>query len=208
MMSWHMWLLFAPACFVINMLPGPNNMMAMSNGTRFGTARASMAGVGRLIGFAILIGLTIIGLGAVLAASETVFVVLKYVGAAYLVYLGIRLWRIPQEDVNEDISPSDGHFLTLARREFLVAISNPKAILTFTALFPQLLDRTHSTELQLSAMGLTFLAGEFVSIATFAAAGHGASFFFSTARGRQLLNRGSGSLLVAAGILLAFTKRA
>lgn len=208
MMSWHMWLLFAPACFVINMLPGPNNMMAMSNGTRFGTARACMGGTGRIVGFSILIGLTIIGLGAVLAASELVFVVLRYVGAAYLIYLGIKLWRVPLVEATIELPPTDGHFLTLARREFLIAISNPKAILTFTALFPQFLESGHPTELQLLAMGITFLAGEFVSIAAYAAAGHGASFFFSSARGRQMLNRGSGSLLMAAGVFLAFAKRA
>ncbi len=210
MMSLHLWLLFAPACFVVNMLPGPNNMMAMSNGTRFGTWRACMGGIGRLVGFIILITLTVIGLGAILAASATVFDVIKYSGAAYLVYLGVRLWRIPTDlpDTPEEMPASDGAFLTLARREFFIAISNPKAILTFTALFPQFLDTLHPVQVQLSAMGMTFIAGEFISITSYAAAGHGASFLFKTARGRRLLNRVSGAALFTAGILLALANRA
>lgn len=211
MMSLNLWLIFAPACFVINLLPGPNNMMAMSNGSRFGTRAALLGGVGRVIGFGILIGMTIVGLGAVLAASASVFLLLKYVGAAYLVYLGIRLWRAPVPEDIDVFGPQaggvDGRALTLARREFFISITNPKAILTFTALFPQFLDTIHPAELQLATMGGSFLIGELISIFCYAAAGHGASLFLRSARGRRLLNRGSGCLLMGAGMLLAFAGR-
>ena len=92
-MPWEVWLVFVPASFALNMAPGPNNLLAMSNGVRFGFGRAVMAGSGRLIAFAAMITLTALGLGAVLAASELAFHIIKWCGAAYLVYLGIRLWR-------------------------------------------------------------------------------------------------------------------
>ncbi|MGC2856452.1 LysE family translocator [Novispirillum sp. DQ9] len=215
-MSLEMWLVFIPAVFLTNMAPGPNNLLAMNNGARFGLGRAVVAGLGRIPAFAILVGLTIIGLGALIATSEVAFSVLKWIGAAYLVYLGIRLWRDSPgpraADAVEEVATArfpapDASFRALATREFLVAISNPKAMLIFTAFFPQFLTPGQPAAEQLLVMGATFLVLEVAALAIYAAGGAGAGRFFSSVRGQRLLNRVSGGALVAAGVGLAAAQR-
>lgn len=92
-MSLHTYLLFLPACFALNMAFGPNNVLSLSNGARNGVLHSVTASFGRLAAFAIMIAITGFGMGALLLASETLFLVLKFGGAAYLVWLGIKLLR-------------------------------------------------------------------------------------------------------------------
>lgn len=215
-MTFEMWLVFIPAVFLMNMAPGPNNLLAMNNGARFGLGRSVVAGLGRIPAFAILVGLTIVGLGALIATSEVAFTVLKWVGAVYLVYLGIRLWRTSpapraadavQEVAQAHYPASEASLRTLMTREFLVAISNPKAMLIFTAFFPQFLTPGQPVAEQLLIMGATFLVLEVGALAIYAAGGAGAGKFFSSVRGQRILNRVSGSALVAAGMGLALAQR-
>jgi threonine/homoserine/homoserine lactone efflux protein len=93
------------------------------------------------------------------------------------------------------------------RREFLIAISNPKAILIFTAFFPQFLDRSQEPGSQLLVMGATFLVLEAVALGLYALAGAGAGRFLSSPRGQKLLNRLSGGALMAAGTAMALSRR-
>lgn len=216
-MSFALWLVFIPAVFLLNMAPGPNNLLAVSNAARFGWRRAVVGGMGRIPAFAILVGLTAIGLGAVLAASEHAFVVLKVCGAAYLVVLGFKIWRAPVsattapaavEVAERRAASPEGTLRVLMRREFLIAISNPKAILIFTAFFPQFLDASAPATPQLLIMGATFLVLEAVALLIYAAGGAGAGAFLSSVRGQRLFNRVSGGALIAAGTALAFSRRA
>jgi threonine/homoserine/homoserine lactone efflux protein len=210
-MSLSLWLLFIPAVFLLNIAPGPNNLLAMSNAARFGWTVSVLGGFGRLPAFALLVGLTAVGLGAILAASETAFVVLKWGGAVYLVYLGLKIWRAPVQTPSVDALSPGGRerpaLRSLMRREFLIAISNPKAILIFTAFFPQFMDRSQEPTAQLLVMGGTFLPLEMIALALYALAGAGAGRFLSSPRGQKALNRVSGGALIAAGTALALTRR-
>lgn len=213
-MSFALWLVFIPAVFVLNMAPGPNNMLAVSNAARFGWGRAVLGGLGRVPAFAILVGLTVVGLGTVLAASEQAFVILKTLGAAYLVVLGFRLWRAPVKAhlaeasfAGEEVALETPGLATIARREFLVAISNPKAILIFTAFFPQFLDASQPASGQLLVMGATFLVLESVALVLYAAGGAGAGRFLASAKGQRLFNRVTGGALISAGVALAFSRQ-
>jgi hypothetical protein len=85
--------LFLPACFAINMALGPNNVLSISNGARNGMHCAIVAAFGRLLAFAMMIAIAGLGLGALLLASQTLFTILKFGGAAYLVWIGIKLVR-------------------------------------------------------------------------------------------------------------------
>jgi len=95
----------------------------------------------------------------------------------------------------------------LIRREFLVAIGNPKAILVFTAFFPQFLDPGRPAWAQFAVMGATFLAMEVLALTGYALSGRQASQFGRSPRGRRLLNRISGSALIGAGLMLATSRR-
>ncbi len=180
-------------------------MLAMTNGLRYGLFYAMKGGLGRLLAFVILIVLTATGLGAILAASATAFYVLKIVGALYLVYLGYRLWRTKTEEI-EDPSLAVAEKVStyrIIRQEFLVAISNPKAILVFTAFFPQFLVAESPMLSQFATMGITFIVLEIVALFLYAISGKQLAFLTRTAKGQKIMNRASGSLLIGAGGLLA-----
>lgn len=126
--------LFVPACFALNMAPGPNNLLSLSNASRYGFRLSCAAGLGRLLAFVGMLSLAV-----VLHTSELLFYGIKIVGAAYLLYLAFQLWcSDPALDSAAD-APRVG-LLALARQEFLVAAGNPKAILIFTAFLPQFID--------------------------------------------------------------------
>lgn len=116
--------LFLPACFALNMAPGPNNLLSVSNATRYGYRTACLAGIGRLLAFAGMIALASAGLAVVLQTSELLFYAIKIVGAAYLFYLALQLWRADPQAQDESITAKVGTW-ALARQEFLVAAGKP-----------------------------------------------------------------------------------
>src|SRR5690242_11146040 len=92
-MNQHQWVVFLPAAVLVAASPGANNLLALTNGMRGGLAPAVAALAGRLAAFVIMILLVAAGLGALLAASEVAFTAIKWAGVAYLLWLGVRLWR-------------------------------------------------------------------------------------------------------------------
>lgn len=116
--------LFLPACFALNMAPGPNNLLSVSNSTRYGYRTSCLAGVGRLLAFAGMIALASAGLAVVLQTSELLFYGIKILGAAYLFYLAYQLWRANPQAEAESTAAKAGLW-ALARQEFLVAAGNP-----------------------------------------------------------------------------------
>jgi threonine/homoserine/homoserine lactone efflux protein len=140
-MTLEAWSVFVAAAVLLCLSPGANNLMALTNGLRYGVVASLVAVGGRLAAFAVMIAIAAVGLGAVLAASELAFQVVKWAGVAYLVYLGIRALRAPAATALDPAVAAKAQSLSaLARKEFLVAIGNPKAILIFTAVFPQFLE--------------------------------------------------------------------
>ncbi|HZF84113.1 MAG TPA: LysE family transporter, partial [Burkholderiaceae bacterium] len=115
------YLLFLPACFAINMAFGPNNLLSVTNGARYGIGPAVAAAGGRLVAFAIMIVIAGVGMGALLAASALAFSVVKWAGVAYLVWLGIKLLRAPAPPMAAD-EAGGAHDVpalrALARQEF------------------------------------------------------------------------------------------
>jgi threonine/homoserine/homoserine lactone efflux protein len=206
-MTLSAYLLFLPACFAINMAFGPNNLLSVTNGARHGVSPAVLAAGGRLVAFAIMIAIAGLGMGAVLVASEVAFDVIKYIGAAYLVWIGIRLLRAPAPTMQEAAaSAAPPSLRALARQEFTVAAGNPKAILVFTAFFPQfVVPGAYASSYLL--LGLTFLVFELVAIALYAMLGARMRRLADGSRAMRWFNRVSGSMMVGFGLILAFTRR-
>lgn len=198
---------FVPACFALNMAPGPNNLLSISNATRYGFARACIGGLGRLLAFAIMIALAAVGLTAVLHTSEWLFHAIKILGAAYLFYLAVQLWRASPEEEGSVISSGRGLF-SLARQEFLVAIGNPKAILLFTAFLPQFVNQAGAVTEQFAVLGVLFLALECLAIAIYAWMGIHARRLFARPSGKRLFNRVCAGLLASAASVLLVARRA
>ncbi len=210
-MTFQGYWLFVPACFAINMAFGPNNVLSLSNGAREGVRISVAAAIGRLVAFAAMIAIAGIGLGALLLASQALFTALKLAGAAYLVWIGIKLIRSNPADLARVAADADegaarGKLRRLAKQEFLVAAGNPKAILVFTAFFPQFVDRAHYAA-SFALLGATFLVFELVAIAIYALLGARLGTMTAGAQRLRWFNRVSGSLMIGFGLLLAFVKR-
>ncbi|WP_085686457.1 MULTISPECIES: LysE family translocator [unclassified Pseudomonas] len=199
--------LFLPACFALNMAPGPNNLLSVSNATRYGYRRACVAGIGRLLAFAGMIALAAAGLAVVLQTSELLFYGIKIVGAGYLLYLAWQLWRANPAAEDAVTAPANG-LLALARQEFLVAAGNPKAILIFTAFLPQFVDPNRAITPQFMLLGLLFLLLEWIAISAYAYMGLHMRRWFAEPRGKRIFNRCCAGLLSAAASVLLMAKRA
>lgn len=201
-------LLFIPACFALNMAPGPNNLLSLNNASRYGFGTSCLAGAGRLLAFAGMITLAAMGLAVVLHASELLFMGIKVAGALYLFYLAVQLWRAPVDGQAPGGAGGRGLF-RLGAQEFWVAAGNPKAILIFTAFLPQFVTVDGPTPVgqQFFWLGAMFLLLEWLAIAIYAWLGSHLQRWFSEPRPRRLFNRGSALLLGCAGVGLLAARR-
>lgn len=199
-------LLFIPACFALNMAPGPNNLLSLSNATRYGFRISCAAGGGRLVAFTMMLALASAGLAVVLHTSELLFTIIKTGGAAYLFYLAWQLWRSDTSPQAEVATPALG-LMALARQEFLVAIGNPKAILIFTAFLPQFVNPAKSAAPQFAILGMAFLLLEWTAILLYAYMGVHMRRWFAQPRGKRLFNRSCSTLLATAGLGLLASRR-
>ncbi|MDO7911304.1 LysE family translocator [Pseudomonas sp. 22-AL-CL-001] len=200
-------ILFLPACFALNLAPGPNNLLSISNATRYGWGSSCLAGVGRLVAFALMIALASAGLAVVLQTSEVIFQAIKVGGGLYLLYLAYRLWQADTVAGGEASGYSSSNLWGLARQEFFVAAGNPKAILIFTAFLPQFIDPAQEVGRQLALLGALFLVLEAVAIGLYAYMGLHLRRWMTEPAGRRRFNRGCAVLLSLAASLLLTARR-
>lgn len=160
-MDLQTWLLYTLAAVGLSLTPGPNGLLALTHGALYGTRKTIFTILGGSVGFTAVIGLSMFGIGALLAANVGLLVVLKWLGGAYLVFLGIQVWRSPSlaESRTEVKSASGGK---LFQAGLLSAISNPKGILFFVAFLPQFIEPTGSILIQFLIMAATFVVIEFL----------------------------------------------
>jgi len=198
------WVFFG-ASVLIALTPGANNLLGLHHGMTHGVRRGLAGLGGRLAAFTLLITAVAAGLGQLLAASETALTIIKWAGAAYLLYLGLRLlWstfrggRVVAEEVAEPRSA-----WRVARKEFGVAITNPKAILIFTAFVPQFINAGHgSFPAQIALLGAVYLLAELLAGSVYVGVGAGLKSIKLTRRARRRVDRGTGVVLVGlAGVL-------
>lgn len=212
-MDWQTWVLFVTTVFFLSATPGPNMLLALSHGIRFGPRKAVATGIGTIAALMILMVVSVTGLGALLAASETAFSVVKWCGVAYLLFLGVRTWRAPgivetseaENTLGDGVKPLAAW--KLAGQAFLVCFSNPKAIVFFVALFPQFLDTQQPLLGQVAILSVTFAICEFLWIMTYATGGGRLVPLLKRAGFGRLVNRLSGGMLIGAGALLAVARR-
>lgn len=205
-MTWITLGWFIPACFALNMTPGPNNLLALSNAKRYGWSHACLAGLGRLGAFAVMISLAASGLATLLYASELFFTAVKLIGAGYLFWLAVQLWRA-DHSLDGEVSGQSMSLPALARQEFLLAAGNPKAILIFTAFLPQFVDPAAAVAPQFLLLGACFLLLEWLAIGLYAAAGRLLNKGLTKPSWQRGFNRLCATLLGSAGLGLLLSKR-
>jgi len=203
-------LVFALVAFIGIATPGPTVLLALTNGSRYGL-RASLPGMlGAVLSDFVLISAVAVGLGALLAASEFWFSVVKWVGVAYLAYLGIRMLMSKGTlSMPGDAAPAQRPSArAILLRSFLVAVTNPKGYLFFSAFLPQFVSPTEPQQPQYAALALTFAAIDFLVMGAYASAGAQAIRVLK-ARGVLWLDRVcGGALLALAGSLALYRRQA
>jgi threonine/homoserine/homoserine lactone efflux protein len=199
------YLLYLAAVALLIVTPGPTMLMCMTNSINHGPRRAMTSVAGAVTAVLGVMVLSAMGLGALLAASETAFTTAKVIGAAYLIWLGIRTFR-SDAVLKVDESP------TTPRRSFylqgfLVGASNPKAVLFFAAFFPQFLNPAAPIVPQFAALALTFMAMEFCVLTTCALGVSRLVPLLQSSRPVRWINRICGGLFTLMGGLLLLSRR-
>lgn len=160
-MAWTTWLVYLVAVVGLSLTPGPNSLLAITHGALHGHRRTLWTITGGSLGFVVLIALTMLGIGSLLIRFPDALTWLKWVGGAYLVWLGIQIWRAPALQLTAQASgrrPSGG---SLFRQGFLAAASNPKAVLFYGAFLPQFIDPSRNWWEQFTVIAATFAVVEF-----------------------------------------------
>lgn len=196
-------LFFIPAAVLVALSPGANNLLAFAAGTRAGWRRAALGVPGRMAAWAVLVVLVSLGLDAILDASEILFITIKWLGVAYLVYLAFKLWHA---DTGPTAAPPGS--AVLMRREFLTLMGNPKAYLVLTAFLPPFVDTAHAAMPQLLGLGSVYIVAEAAAALTWAAAGALLGAHALTPLRRRIVNRVSAALMGGAAFVLARSHRA
>ena len=207
-MTWQIWLLFVMTEAVLSLTPGPAVLYVLSQAVRRGSSKSVWASWGILSANALYFTLSATSLGAVIVASYKLFFLIKWLGAGYLVYLGLRTFFTKTSVVALPESSADPRSgARILRDGFFLQAANPKAILFFTAILPQFIDTRHNVALQILLLGISSILVEFVILFGY---GQLAGRALSTARSprfEKLTNRIAGSLLIGAGIGLARLRR-
>lgn len=204
-MSFSTWLLFLTISLAAAFSPGPGVLMAISTATTLGPGRALYSSAGNALGVFAIAGLTVTGLGLLLQTSLLAFTVLKLAGAAYLVYLGVRAWRQAADApalASPAAAPAAAGAMRTFQRGLLVALSNPKAILFFTAVFPQFMTMDHIDPLRFLVLTTTFACCTLLSHGVYVLCTQWLQGGLRHASQRRLANRATGALFVGMGAML------
>ena len=205
-MTFQSWLMYLALVLVATSTPGPAVLFITTNATLHGWRKAVFAALGNIAGLFCLGVIAVTGLGTILNTSESLFNIIKFMGAAYLIYLGVKLLFQKQSDfttmkdqlISNDISSQKLFFQALG-----VALSNPKAIVFLTALFPQFVNTGQVLLPQFSMLIATLMLFSFSFLMFYALIAHKAKVWLTRPNRIKAFNRTSGSIFVGIGILLA-----
>lgn len=209
-MSFDFILLFSVTVFVASMIPGPSMLLALTHGMQYGGKRTLASAMGNVTVTLIQALISIAGLGTILIASETVFLVIKWAGAAYLVYMGLSILlssKMLLPNGESDSLKTSGSLRKMFLQAAFVTAGNPKAIIFFTAVFPQFIDPQAPYLFQTCVL---LSVGGFIAFCCFmcyAIGGQKIVTLFSSAAVGKYIKRVIGGTFIAAGIGLAASRR-
>ena len=208
-MQLSLWFTFFAASWAISLSPGPGAVAAMGAGVNHGFARGYWLTLGLVTGIVTQLAIVGVGLGALMAASETAFAVVKWAGVAYLLWLGVQTWRAPVRTVGA----IDGERKLVARRTLVlrgwgINAVNPKGTAFMLAVVPQFIDPAQPLAAQYAVIGATLVFTDLVVMAGYTALAARVLAVLASARQVWAMNRLFGSLFVVAAALLAMLRRA
>lgn len=171
-MKWEIWLAAFGAFTLLSATPGPNMFYAMTQGANVGLPRAVYASFGLISGLCIMMLGAALGVAFVLQSNKDAASLLPWFGAAYLAWLGVRGWKVKETQLPEGEVASTQSAKRLTIQGFFIALTNPKAMIFFAAIFPQFIDPFRSYWLQIVLLMLTFAAIDFFWQMAYAFGGH------------------------------------
>lgn len=206
-MTFETWIAFAAASAVLLIIPGPTILLVVSYALGQGWRSALPVSIGVALGDFTAMTLSMLGVGAILAASATVFTALKLLGAGYLIYLGIKLFR---SGGALDVAPRTdaASAAKMIGHAWVVTALNPKSITFFVAFLPQFLDRHGDFATQMVIFEATFLILAFANAAGYALVASRARGMVRSPRAIGLFNKAGGTLLIGAGVATASVRSA
>jgi threonine/homoserine/homoserine lactone efflux protein len=205
-MTLQLWLMYLTLVFVATATPGPAVLFIMTNSTLHGWRKAVFAALGNICGLLWLGIMSVAGVGTILKTSEMLFNVIKFAGAAYLAYLGVKLllqkgWDLSAAPGGPALKKISGRQIFL--QAFGVAVSNPKAIVFLTALFPQFVDVSAPLAPQFFVLIAVLMGFSFFFLMGYALLAHKAKTWLAGPFRAKAVTRTSGSIFIGFGILLA-----
>ncbi len=202
-----MWIPFVLASTLILVIPGPTIILLVSQAIAHGRWSVLPLVTGVLLGDLTSMTLSFLGLGALLATSAILFNIFKWLGAAYLIYLGVTLWRTNSKAPTLTKGTSQKSALSLLKSAFIVTALNPKGIAFFAAFLPQFIDQAKPAVPQLTLLGGTFLGLAAVNAVFYAAFAGELKGFLGRTLVKRWFNRCGGGALIGAGIVTASLDR-
>src|SRR5947209_6764738 len=199
-MDFHVWLIYFLAAVGLSLSPGPNGLLALTHGALHGRRKALYTIFGGAIGFVTVIAVSMFGIGVLLQGSVVWLTVMKWVGGAYLVWLGIQVWRSPPIAIEVRGSAQSRPVWSLFQQGLLSALTNPKALLFFAAFLPQFIEPERSLFVQFVIMAGTFAAIEITTEVLIASMAHRISPWLRRI-GRRF-NQACGGVFMAIGAAL------
>ncbi len=204
-MKMEIWLYYLLAIFVLTASPGPSTLLCLTKSVTLGFRASVFTAFGSLTAIVGILTLSFTGLGLVIASSEILFNIIKWTGAAYLIYLGYKAFTSKEHTYQqkEKIDASKASYFSSFISGFIVGASNPKAIVFFTALFPQFINIDAPLLNQYLIFAFSFAAMEFFVLLTYAYFGSKSSkWIYKNGRARQF-NQLTGGVFIGAGIFLS-----
>lgn len=206
-MTAETWLLFVAASALVLAIPGPTVLLVVSHALAGGASSGWRTVPGVALGDAVAITVSILGLGALLAASAALFTLLKWLGALYLIILGIRLWRSSPSDAREAPVAGDRAHRSATWQAFAVTVLNPKSIAFFVAFLPQFVAADAPAWPQLVILALTFVTLATLNATLYALVAGTFRARLQRLTTRRAGNKIGGAVLIGAGIVSAATQR-
>lgn len=199
-MDLHTWLIYLLAATGLSLSPGPNGLLALTHGALHGRSKALFTIFGGAFGFTVAIGVSMFGISALLETSLVWLTVMKWLGGAYLVWLGVQVWRSAPIGLEAGGVATPRAGWSLFQQGALSALTNPKGLLFFAAFLPQFIDPQRSLFVQFVVMAGTFAVIEIATETFIASMAHRVSPWL--ARVGRRFNQACGGVFVAIGVAL------
>jgi len=202
------WIYFLLTVSVLTVTPGPNVLLCITTSITSNFRLSIYSALGGFTATSIIFTLSFLGLGAIIASSTFIFLTIKYAGALYLIYLGYKAFTSKQTNFDfESVDIKDTNKLHIFTKGFIVGASNPKAIIFFTALFPQFIDTNSSLLIQFVILYSTFAVFELFWLFVYGYYASKSVKFLKQEGKAKLFNKVTGGIFIGAGSYLALSSK-